>query len=184
MKTSPRLVGHSKWVSWALRHDPIAAGITLDGSGWTRVDSLLAAAVHAGQILTRAELEEIVATNDKRRFSISVDGLSIRANQGHSVAVDLGLLPQRPPVVLYHGTAERFVAAILAEGLKRGARQHVHLSADLDTASTVGVRHGRLVLFTVDSLRMHADGLLFYRSENGVWLADAVPPKFLSRLAP
>ena len=182
MSTPNHLTQLSKWMSRALRHDPAAAGITLDASGWTPVADLLAGAQRAGRRLTRPLLDEIVATSEKQRFALSEDGLRIRANQGHSVPVDLGLAPQVPPAVLYHGTAERFIAAILREGLQRGKRHHVHLSADPATASNVGSRHGRLVLLTVAAARMHAAGLLFYRSENGVWLADAVPPEYLTRL--
>jgi putative RNA 2'-phosphotransferase len=144
---------------------------------------LLAAAQRARQALTREVLDEIVATSDKKRFAFSADGALIRANQGHSVNVELGLAPQVPPEVLYHGTAERFVTAILAEGLRRGSRHHVHLSADVETDSRVGVRHGRLVLFSVAAQRMHSAGLPFFCSDNGVWLAEAVPPEYLTRLS-
>ncbi len=175
-----RLVSLSKWLSWALRHDPAAAGITLDHAGWTSIDDLLAAAVHRGQDLTRADIDCIVATNEKKRFAISEDGTAIRANQGHSVSVDLGLQPLSPPALLYHGTTERFLANIMAEGLRRQGRQHVHLSADQTTATMVGTRHGRPVILIVAAARMHADGHVFYRSANGVWLADAVAALYLS----
>jgi putative RNA 2'-phosphotransferase len=175
-----RNIALSKWMSWALRHDPTAAGITLDHAGWTSVDALLEAAARQGQRMTRTELEAVVANNEKKRFLISDDGCTIRANQGHSVPVDLGLDPLIPPCQLFHGTADRFIAAILREGLRRQARQHVHLSADRMTATAVGTRHGRPVILIVAAERMHSDGHVFYRSANGVWLTEAVPATYLS----
>ena len=176
----PGMIERSRWMSWALRHDPSGAGITLDPAGWTTIDGLLAAARRHGYAISRAELEAIVATNDKRRFAISADGLSIRASQGHSVPVDLGLQPLAPPERLYHGTADRFVASILASGLERRQRQQVHLSAEQATAISVGGRHGRPVVLCIAAGRMHADGHVFTRSANGVWLVDAVPPAYIS----
>ena len=170
----------SKFLSFVLRHKPQAIGITLDAEGWVAVEELLAAAARHGQPITRPQVEEVVATNDKRRFSLSPDGRLIRANQGHSVEVDLGLVPVEPPEVLYHGTVEQFLASIRRQGLVRGKRQHVHLSADRDTAARVGQRRGRPVLLVVDSGRMHRAGHAFYRSENGVWLTEAVPVEYLS----
>lgn len=127
-------------------------------------------------------MEQIVRTDSKQRYAFSEDGTRIRANQGHSVAVDLELKPQTPPETLWHGTGDRFVASIEREGLRRMQRQYVHLSADPDTAVKVGKRHGRPVLFEVDAARMAADGIRFYRSENGVWLTEAVPVKYLKRV--
>lgn len=181
MSADRRLVELSKWLSWALRHDPTAAGIELNPEGWVPVEQLLSAAECQGRGMTSAELERIVEASDKKRFAVSGDGLSIRANQGHSVPVDLGLEPQVPPAVLFHGTADRFVESILREGLQRQARHHVHLSAERATAAAVGTRHGRLIVLTVDALQMHGDGHRFYRSANGVWLADAVPAAYLRR---
>ena len=123
-------------------------------------------------------MEEVVATNDKKRFSFSPDGRLIRANQGHSVEVDLGLVPVEPPELLYHGTVERFLDSIRERAL-RGNRHHVHLSADRETAARVGQRRGRPVVLVVEAGRMHNDGQVFYRSENGVWLTEAVPPTYL-----
>jgi putative RNA 2'-phosphotransferase len=180
MSTSDR-VAHSRWLSWALRHEPAAAGIALDEAGWTPIAAMLAAAARQGHAITRAELEALVAGSDKQRFAISPDGLEIRANQGHSVPVDLGLAPQEPPERLFHGTADRFVAAILRDGLRRQARHHVHLSAERATAAAVGTRHGRLVVLVVAAGRMHRDGHAFFRSANGVWLAEAVPAGYLAR---
>jgi len=131
----------------------------------------------------RDQLLEVVATSDKKRFTLSADGCSIRAAQGHSVAVELGLAPREPPDVLFHGTATRFVAAILAEGLKPQGRLQVHLSADEATARAVGQRHGKPHIFRVDSAAMHARGLRFFQADNGVWLTDAVPPEYLSPLS-
>jgi putative RNA 2'-phosphotransferase len=133
----------------------------------------------AGKPITREQLEQAIATNDKQRFALSPDGTRIRANQGHSVEVDLGLVPQEPPELLYHGTARQFLEPIRAEGLVAGKRQHVHLSADVPTALKVGSRHGQPVPLTVRAGAMHRDGLAFYRSENGVWLTDNVPPEFI-----
>ncbi|MEU8926744.1 RNA 2'-phosphotransferase [Kitasatospora sp. NPDC048545] len=181
MTDEKRLVGASRTLSRILRHEPGLVGITLDGSGWVRIDELLAALAAKGRPLTRAELDHIVATNNKRRFGYSADGLSIRANQGHTVAVDLGLAAAVPPHVLYHGTADRHLAAIFREGLRPMTRRDVHLSADTETATRVGARHGRPVVLTVNAAAMAAAGHEFRLSDNGVWLTDAVPPQYLSR---
>jgi putative RNA 2'-phosphotransferase len=169
----------SKLLSFVLRHKPQAMGLTLDAEGWVAVDELLAAAACHGKSLTRQQLEEVVATNDKKRFSFSPDGHRIRANQGHSVEVDLGLVAIEPPELLYHGTVERFLDSIRAKGLLRGKRHHVHLSADRETASRVGQRRGRPVVLVVEAGQMHREGKAFFRSENGVWLTEAVPGEYL-----
>ncbi|SDT46198.1 putative RNA 2'-phosphotransferase [Streptomyces sp. TLI_053] len=176
-----RTVRTSKMLSRILRHEPERAGITLDPAGWVRVDVLLAALAAGGTRLSRAELDHVVATNNKRRFAYSPDGLSIRASQGHTVAVDLGLAAAVPPPVLFHGTATRSLGVILREGLRPMARQDVHLSADSATATRVGSRHGRPVVLVVDAAAMAAAGHEFRVSDNGVWLTDAVPPEYLSR---
>ena len=170
----------SKFLSFVLRHKPETIGLVLDAEGWAGIDDLIAKANAAGTRFTRNDLLHVVATSDKKRFSMSADGLSIRAAQGHSVSVELGLPPKAPPATLYHGTATRFVEAILSEGLKPQARQQVHLSLDEITAHRVGQRHGKPVIFKVDALRMHAQGFKFFRADNGVWLTDHVPPEFLS----
>lgn len=175
----PQLVRLSKFISLVLRHQPQKYGLRLDERGWARVDDLIAAANRAGVPLTRELLLQVVAQNDKQRFAISEDGTAIRARQGHSFPVDLGLSPVAPPPQLYHGTAERFLASIRRQGLLRRSRQHVHLSPDVDTAIKVGQRHGRPVVLTVESGAMHRDGYQFYRSENGVWLVEAVPAAYL-----
>ena len=172
---------HSRFLSFALRHEPSKAGIVLDNAGWCAADSVLAACLRQKLPLTRVDLDQIVATNPKQRFELSPDGLRIRARQGHSHPVDLGLPPVAPPDVLYHGTASRFVDAILAEGLVRGSRHHVHLSTDPGTATSVGARHGRPVILIIAARRMQDAGHVFHRTDNNVWLTDAVPPKFLSR---
>lgn len=166
-------------MSYALRHAPEAAGLVLDDAGWADVDDLVRGAQAAGQPLTDALVREIVRTSDKQRFRLSDDGRRIRASQGHSVAVDLKLQPVEPPETLFHGTATRFLASILTEGLKPGSRQHVHLSDAETTATAVGKRHGRAVVLRVDAGAMHAEGLAFFRSDNGVWLTAHVPPRFL-----
>lgn len=172
----------SKFLSLVLRHRPETIGLTLDAQGWADVGDLLARATASGQPITRELLAQVVAENDKQRFTLSDDGTRIRANQGHSVTVDLALDAQQPPETLYHGTVERFLAAIEREGLQRGARHHVHLSADRDTALAVGGRRGEPIILVVAAGAMWRDGHPFYRSANGVWLTDAVPPAYLSRL--
>lgn len=162
----------SKFLSKVLRHDPASIGLALDAEGWADVDDLIA---RSRRPLTRDLVAEVVRENDKQRFALSADGSRIRANQGHSVAVDLALAPVEPPETLYHGTATRFLDSILKQGLIPGRRQHVHLSADPETARKVGRRHGRLVVLALPAREMHDDGRTFFRSENGVWLTDAVP---------
>lgn len=173
------LVRTSKFLSRVLRHAPESVGLALDEAGWVDVQALLGAARRAGVALDRATLHRVVAENDKQRFALSADGTRIRASQGHSVRVELGLEPTEPPEVLFHGTAERSVDSIRAEGLRPGRRTHVHLSADEATAVAVGGRHGRPVVLRVHAGRMHAAGHAFYRSDNGVWLTDAVPAAYL-----
>jgi putative RNA 2'-phosphotransferase len=176
----PELVRISKFLSLVLRHRPETLGLTLAPDGWVDVDELLEACRAHGRAIPREVLHEVVATNDKRRFSFSPDGTRIRANQGHSVEVELGLEPVEPPELLYHGTVARFLDSIRRQGLLRGGRRHVHLSADRQTARTVGQRRGRPVVLVVEAARMHGDGHQFYLSENGVWLTGAVPPEYLT----
>jgi putative RNA 2'-phosphotransferase len=167
----------SKFLSRHLRHAPEDIGLTLDDGGWVGVDELLRACERAGLAITRTDLEHVVATNNKQRFSLV--GNRIRANQGHSVEVDLGLQPRRPPEVLYHGTIAANLPMIRAEGLRPMRRQDVHLSSDVDTANRVGSRRGKPVVLTVRAEAMHAEGHEFRVSENGVWLVAEVPPQFL-----
>lgn len=176
----PSLVRASKFLSLVLRHDPGRIGLALDAAGWAEVEALLEAARGAGVRLDRATLERVVAENDKQRFAFSEDRTRIRASQGHSVKVELGLEPREPPEVLFHGTATRFLLSIRKEGLRPGSRTHVHLSADRETAVKVGSRHGVPVVLVVQAGRMHREGHAFLRSENGVWLCEAVPAKYLA----
>lgn len=169
----------SKFLSKHLRHDPGGIGLTLDPSGWVDVDALLAGCRNAGMPISRDQLAEVVATSDKRRFAFDESGTCIRANQGHSVDVDLQLEPTEPPAVLFHGTPEGAVSAILRDGLRKMRRHHVHLSPDIATATRVGARRGRPVVLTVDAASMARSGKLFYVTANGVWLTDEVPPEFL-----
>jgi putative RNA 2'-phosphotransferase len=164
----------SKRLSHVLRHQPASVGLTLDAAGWVAVDALLEA-LH----LTRAQLEHVVATNDKQRFAFDDTGTRIRASQGHSRPVELGYRPEKPPDVLFHGTVERFLPAILAEGLVPGRRHAVHLSPDVATARSGGGRRGRPVVLRVDAAGMAAAGHTFTRSANGVWLTGTVPPAYL-----
>jgi putative RNA 2'-phosphotransferase len=168
-----RLVKVSKYLSRHLRHDPARIGIQLDEHGWVDVDVLLRALGDQRFPVTRAELEEVVARNDKQRFALR-DGM-IRASQGHTIDIDLGLEPTEPPPVLFHGTSDRFLDGIRAEGLKAMDRHDVHLSPDRGTAVKVGSRRGRPVVLRIDAAGMVADGRTFYESENGVWLTEYVP---------
>ncbi|MFJ9644468.1 RNA 2'-phosphotransferase [Streptomyces sp. NPDC004244] len=172
-----RTVKVSKYVSKHLRHQPERIGLALDPHGWVEIDALLRAAAAHGFPITRAELDHVVAANDKQRFA--VEGTRIRANQGHTVPVDLDLPAAEPPAYLYHGTVAAALGAIRAEGLRPMARHHVHLSPDRETATRVGARRGRPIVLSVDAGAMHAAGHVFRVSANGVWLVDAVPPQFL-----
>ncbi|ANB07323.1 RNA 2'-phosphotransferase [Streptomyces ambofaciens] len=172
-----RTVKVSKYLSKHLRHQPERIGLVLDEGGWVEIDALIAAAAAHGFRFTREELDHVVATNDKRRFA--TDGTRIRASQGHSVDVDLGLAAATPPPYLYHGTVARYLDAIRAEGLRAMNRHDVHLSADRETATRVGARRGRPIVLSVDAAAMHRDGHVFHLSANGVWLTNHVPPRYL-----
>lgn len=174
----------SKFLSLVLRHEPAKAGLTLDSAGWVDVDALLRGCAAAGVPVTPEELNQVVAENDKQRFAFSPDQKRIRANQGHSVAVELDLAPSVPPTLLYHGTADRFLDSIKAKGLCKAQRTHVHLSAERSTATEVGRRHGRPVVISVAAAKMHQAGHKFFRSANGVWLTDEVPVEYMSFEAP
>jgi putative RNA 2'-phosphotransferase len=180
MMKNDRLIRVSKCLAKYLRHAPQEIGLTLQPGGWVPVDDLLAAAEKNGFSITYDELVECVETNDKQRFAFDVSGELIRANQGHSVEVDLQLDEREPPETLFHGTVERFLPSILEAGLVRGKRHHVHLSKDVETARKVGSRRGKPVILKVDAGRMHSDGHKFLLSVNGVWLTDIVPPSYLS----
>ena len=176
----PRDVRTSKRLSYVLRHRPDSVGLTLDASGWVGVDDLLAALASTGPAIARDDLERIVRTNDKQRFELDPAGERIRARQGHSLEVDLGLEAVEPPDVLFHGTPVRNLDSILATGLDRRGRHHVHLSADVETALRVGRRRGDAVVLQVDAAGMARSGRAFWRTANGVWLTDSVPPQHLS----
>ena len=172
----------SRRLSYVLRHRPDSLGLVLDRAGWVDVDQLLRALAAAGSPLTRQELERVVATNDKQRFAFDPTGTRLRASQGHSVPVALGHAPVTPPDVLFHGTPLRALEAVLREGLLPQGRHAVHLSADVATASAVGRRRGECAVLSVDAAAMAAAGAVFTRSDNGVWLVDAVPPEHLTVL--
>jgi putative RNA 2'-phosphotransferase len=175
-----RHVRVSKFLSLVLRHKPEKVGVALDREGWVSVSRLLEASEAHGLRLTLDELREVVRANDKQRFSFSPDGLSIRANQGHSVKIELGYEPTEPPPTLYHGTAERFLPSIRQQGLLRGRRHHVHLSEQEATAVAVGRRYGSPVVLSISSGAMHAGGHSFFRSANGVWLTGHVPARYIT----
>jgi len=177
-----RLVKISKYLSKHLRHQPERLGLTLEPGGWVAVEQLLAACARQQFPISREELAEVVARNSKQRFAFDPTGRLIRANQGHSIAVDLQLEPALPPEHLYHGTGHRAVEAIRRDGLRKMSRHHVHLSPDVATARMVGTRHGRPVVFTVDAAAMQRAGFTFYCSANGVWLVENVPPEYLHEL--
>ena len=172
----------SKFLSLILRHKPEVIGIKLDENGWADVDELIEGAIDKGKEMDLPILEALVASDDKQRYSFNEDKTKIRANQGHSVKVDLGLEPVKPPKILYHGTTERFVQSIMLKGIEARDRNHVHLSEDVETATEVGSRHGDTMIFKVFSGAMYRDGFEFYLSANGVWLTNHVPNKYLDML--
>ncbi|MEM9820068.1 MAG: RNA 2'-phosphotransferase [Bacteroidota bacterium] len=171
----------SKFLSLVLRHQPEIIGLELDGAGWANLDELLQKLQTKDAKITKFQIKKIVAENDKQRFKIDASLNRIRANQGHSIAVNLELEAVSPPSILYHGTAERFLPPILAQGLQKGSRRHVHLTDQIATAKKVGRRHGRPVLLLIDAQQMQAAGQSFYLSENGVWLTDNVAPEYLQQ---
>ena len=170
----------SKYLSLILRHNPAAAGITLDEHGWADVEELIEG-IRKSRPFDREMLEEIVRTDEKGRYSFSEDRTLIRANQGHSIPVDVELPAVEPPEYLYHGTGEKSAASIDAQGLLPRTRLYVHLSGDVETARKVGSRHGKPVVYKVLSGEMARAGLTFYRSVNGVWLTKSVPPQYLKK---
>ena len=167
-----------KLIALALRHKPEVLNLSLDSHGWASTADLVAQ-LNKRQPFTMEMLEEIVRTDGKQRFSFNTDKTGIRANQGHSIPVDLDLSPLKPPEILWHGTGKKYEESIRKQGIQKQSRQYVHLSDCLETAVKVGQRHGKPVVFDIDAARMYLDGYDFYRSENGVWLTDAVPPKYI-----
>lgn len=179
MEQSKNDVALGKFLSLVLRHHPEAAGVTLDEHGWADVDELLAGARSTGRKIDRETLERIVRENSKQRYSLNENHTKIRANQGHSIQVDVELRQANPPDVLYHGTAVRFLEGIKRDGITKQGRQYVHLSKDEATAISVGGRHGKPAVLRIDARKMAEDGVIFYLSENGVWLCDSVAWKYV-----
>jgi putative RNA 2'-phosphotransferase len=169
----------SKFLSFVLRHRPDSIGLAMDTAGWVSIDELLEKSVADGKALDRTVLMEIVNSDKKSRYAVSEDGLRIRANQGHSVEVELGYAEKIPPIPLYHGTHEAVLKTILKQGLKKMKRHHVHLSSALATAVEVGARHGKPVVLKIDTLAMVKDRVKFFLAANGVWLVDEVDPRYL-----
>lgn len=169
----------SKFISLILRHNPGVICIKLDENGWTNVKELIDKSKAKGKLFDFEDLKYIVKNNDKQRYSFNNDYTKIRANQGHSITVNLELAAQKPPEILYHGTAERNLASILKNGLLKQNRQHVHLSLDVETAIKVGKRHGKVVVLKIKSAEMHKAGIPFYLSKNKVWLTDFVDPVYI-----
>lgn len=175
-----RLVKISKYLSRHLRHTPERIGIQLGSGGWVPVSELLHACQKHNFPIQLNQLQKVVEQNDKQRFSFDHTGTMIRANQGHSIEIDLQLEPAIPPDTLYHGTTTSTVESILKEGIRKMSRHHVHLSTAIETARRVGARHGIPAVFIVEAAAMHGDSYTFYCSNNGVWLVDFVPPKYLA----
>lgn len=170
-----------KFLSLILRHNPQKIGIELDQHGWANIQELIEKCKKHRYHFSMEDLIEIVETNDKKRYSFNEKRNKIRANQGHSIDIDLALSPVQPPEFLYHGTAIRYLSSIMEKGILKGSRQHVHLSKDKDTATKVGSRHGKPIVLTILSGKMNEDGVLFYQSDNGVWLTDFVSIKYISK---
>lgn len=171
----------SVFISLILRHKPDTIGIQLDEHGWANVDELIDGISKSGRKIDIEILEEIVRTDNKQRYSFNENKTLIRANQGHSIPVDVELKEQQPPQILYHGTASRFLDSIIQDGLKSMSRLYVHLSSDMETAMKVGKRHGEPVVLKIQSEEMHKDGIKFYLSENGVWLTKSVDKKYITQ---
>jgi putative RNA 2'-phosphotransferase len=171
----------SKFLSLVLRHQPEEIGIQLNENGWVSVGELIERMNAKGIKVDFDTIENVVATNDKKRFAFNEDKTLIRASQGHSIEVELNLVAVAPPDILYHGTTVNYLDSILVTGLKKQNRQHVHLSATVDTAKAVGSRHGRPVILTIDARAMHEAGFQFYLSANKVWLTDSVPVQYIKQ---
>ncbi len=178
-----RLEKTGRYLSLLLRHRPDVAGVRLDEHGWANASELLQG-INKTQPLTMEELELIVATDSKQRYSFNEDKTLIRANQGHSIPVDVEPERKAPPARLWHGTGRKYTDSIDEIGLIRKTRLYVHLSADQETALTVGARHGEPVIYEVNTAQMHTDGYIFYQAANGVWLTKCVPTVYLRKLSP
>ncbi len=173
----------SKYLSLLLRHRPDILGLNMDENGWVNVDELIFKMQSHGTNIDKVSLEKIVKNSDKQRFAFNEDKSNIRANQGHSIEIDLNLTIQIPPKILYHGTAKRFLESIFKLGLQRQTRQHVHLSLNIDTALKVGIRHGEPAILEVSALKMHEAGFSFFKSKNGVWLTKEVLIQYLKEIS-
>lgn len=171
----------SKFLSLILRHQPETIGLKLDENGWADVEELRERSAKKKVYFSLEELDEVVETNNKKRFAFNEDKTKIRASQGHSINIDLALEALQPPDFLYHGTAEANISSILEKGIEKRSRQHVHLSADKETATKVGMRHGKPIILTIRTGKMYEDGIAFYLSANGVWLTEFVDPKYISK---
>jgi putative RNA 2'-phosphotransferase len=169
----------SKFLSLVLRHKPETINLKLDEHGWVDTNLLITAMQKAGFSIDLDTLKEIVDSSDKQRFKFNDDFTLIRANQGHSIEVDLNFEAKTPPEILFHGTATRNLDSIKQHGLLKQSRHHVHLSADAETARTVGMRYGKPVVLTIEAQSMYKKGITFYQSENGVWLTEFVDPKYI-----
>jgi len=170
----------SKLLSYVLRHQPQHIKLNLNQQGWVNVQELIEKLKATGTAIDLTILEEIVSNNDKQRFAFNEDKTMIRASQGHSVTVDLNYQPQTPPAILYHGTTQQNLPAIMENGIAKMSRHHVHLSTVKTTALQVGQRHGKAILLAINALKMHEKGHLFYQSDNGVWLTDTIPPEYIA----
>lgn len=180
MTDEKQLTQISKFLSLVLRHKPESIGIELDSKGWTEIEILIEKANAQGIIFDKETLHYIVETNSKKRFAFNENQDKIRASQGHSIEIELGYTNQKPPKILFHGTSEKSLQSILNSGLEKRNRQHVHLSIDIETATMVGQRHGKPVILEVSAEEMYKNNFIFYISENGVWLTDNVPTKYLN----
>lgn len=172
----------SKFLSLILRHQPETVGLKLDANGWVKTEDLIKACAEHGRAFTLKELQEIVETNEKKRFAFDKTGDKIRANQGHSLKVKIEFEKRTPPEILYHGTAEKNIDKIFAEGLSKMNRHHVHLTEEIETARSVGIRYGKPVILKVDTKAMIAKGFEFFVSANDVWLVENIPAEFLEKL--
>lgn len=179
--TAKQIKSISKFLSLVLRHKPETIGLKLDENGWTSVQDLLEKMKGAGKVIDFETLTLVVENNDKKRFAFNEDRTLLRANQGHSIAIELDYAPVVPPAILYHGTAERNLDSIFESGLDKRQRHHVHLSTDQKTAKTVGSRYGKPIVLAIATLQMHQDGFIFYQSKNGVWLTEEVPVKYINK---
>lgn len=171
-----------KFISLILRHKPQVIGITLDQNGWADTQELLAGINASGRYIDMEILERIVRKNNKKRYSFNEDKSRIRANQGHSISVNVEMKEMTPPDELYHGTADRFLDSIREKGILKMNRQYVHLSADAETAKAVGKRHGKPIVLVIDTKKMAEDGYTFWLSDNGVWQSEDIKWEYVKKL--